>query len=74
MRKLFFMYKVKSQEQFEKKVKQIAKQQNAKLFHRYVAGDIFKIATAKKVQEFDFSFFTSDKEIIKLIQGALEIL
>ncbi len=56
MRKLFFMYKVKSQEPFEKKVKQIAKQQNAKLFHCYVAGDLFKIATAKKVQESTFLF------------------
>jgi hypothetical protein len=46
---IIFHVQSKSQEQFEKKVKRIVKQQNAKLFHCYVAGDIFKIATANKV-------------------------
>ncbi|MDQ2718202.1 MAG: hypothetical protein M3Z26_00370 [Bacteroidota bacterium] len=52
----------------------MARQKNAKLFHCYVAGEIFKIATAKKVQQFDFSQFQSDKEIIKYISSAIDIL
>lgn len=52
----------------------MAKQKNANLFHCYVCGDIFKIATAKKVQQFDFSSFDSDKEIVKYISTAIDIL
>ena len=42
-------------------------QKNAKLFHCYVCGNIFKIATAKKAQEFDFGSFGSDEEVIRFI-------
>ncbi len=52
----------------------MARQKNANLFHCYVCSDIFKIATAKKVQQFDFRHFDSDKEIIKYISTAIEIL
>ncbi|MEO5650841.1 MAG: hypothetical protein ABIR03_13085 [Ginsengibacter sp.] len=52
----------------------MSKQKNANLFHCYVFGDIFKIATAKKVQEFDFSLFDSDEEVIRFIEIAIHIL
>jgi adenylyl- and sulfurtransferase ThiI len=68
------MQKVKNLVSFKKTVRSMAQQKNAKLFHCYVAGDIFKIATAKKVQQFDFSHFGSEKEIIKYIATAIEIL
>ena len=65
---------MKSFSAFPKSVKSIAKQKNTKLFHCYVTGDIFKIATAKKVQEFDFSSFECDEEVIRFIQSAIDIL
>ena len=74
MTKLFFMQKVKSLAAFEKSVIAIAQQKNANLFHCYVCGNIFKIATAKKVQKFDFSSFECDKEVIRFIQIAIDIL
>ena len=74
MKKLFFMQKVEDLKSFEEAVKSMAKQKNANLFHCYVTGDIFKIATAKKVQEFDFSSFNCDKEVIRFIQIAIDIL
>ena len=74
MSKLFFMQKVKSLAAFEKSVIAMAQQKNAKLFHCYVCGNIFKIATAKKVQAFDFSLFDSDEEVIRFIQIAIDIL
>ena len=52
----------------------MARQKNAKLFHCYIHGDIFKIATAKKVQQFDFSNIKSDKKICKYINDAFKIL
>ena len=74
MKKLFFMQKVKDKDSFLKSVVAMSKQKNAKLFHCYVCGDIFKIATAKKVQEFDFSSFNNEKEVIAYIQKAIDIL
>lgn len=68
------MHKVKDKETFLKSVKAIASQKNANLFHCYVCGDIFKITTAKKEEEFDFSYFHSDKAIILFIQAAINIL
>lgn len=68
------MQKVKNMVSFKKAVRSMARQKNANLFHCYVCGDVFKIATAKKVQQFDFSAFDSDKEIIKYISTAIEIL
>ena len=44
---IIFMMKVKSLQGFEKSVLNMAKQQNANLFHCYVTGDIFKIATRR---------------------------
>jgi hypothetical protein len=43
------MMKVKSLKEFENSVLKMAKQRNANLFHCSVSGDIFKIASAKKV-------------------------
>lgn len=74
MKKLFYMLKVKDEKSFLKAVTTMAKRKNANLFHCYVYGDIFKITSAKKVQEFDFSSFHSDKEIIRFIQTAINIL
>ena len=74
MSKLFFMQKVKDEKSFIKEVTAMAKRKNANLFHCYVCGDIFKIATAKKVQEFDFSSFDCDKEVIRFLQIAIDIL
>ncbi|MEO6136498.1 MAG: hypothetical protein ABIP35_15170 [Ginsengibacter sp.] len=74
MKKLFFMHKVKDKSSFLKSVVAMSKQKNAKIFHCYVCGDIFKIATAKKVQEFDFSSFKNDKEVVAYIQSAIDIL
>ena len=62
------MQKVKDKESFLKSVSAMAKQKNANLFHCYVCGDIFEIATAKKIQEFDFSSFEWEKEVIRFIQ------
>ena len=59
---------------FKKEVLKMARQKNAQLFHCYIQGDIFKIATAKKVQQFDFSNIKSDKKICKYIDGAIKIL
>lgn len=68
------MQKVKNLVSFKKAVRSMARQKNANLFHCYVCGNIFKIATAKKVQQFDFSSFDSDEEIIRYIQKAIDIL
>jgi hypothetical protein len=68
------MQKVKNLVSFKKAVRTMAQQKNAKLFHCYVAGDIFKIATAKKVQQFDFSGFKNEKKIMKFISIAIDIL
>jgi hypothetical protein len=68
------MQKVKNLDSFKKAVFAMARQKNAKLFHCYVAGDVFKIATAKKVQQFDFSGFKNEKKIMKFISVAIEIL
>lgn len=74
MKKLFYMLKVKDEKSFLKAVTAMAKRKNANLFHCYISGDIFKTATAQRVQEFDFSSFHSDKKIISFIQSAIHIL
>ncbi len=40
----------------------MARQKDANLFHCYIAGDIFRISTAKKVQDFDFTNFKSEEK------------
>ena len=74
MKKLFFMQKVKDLKSFEQTVLAMAKQKKTNLFHCYVSGDVFKIATAKKIQEFDFGSFECEKEVIRFIQIAIDIL
>ena len=59
---------------FKKEVLKMARQKNARLFHCYIQGDIFKIATAKKVQQFDFSNIKSERKICKFIDEAIQIL
>ena len=70
MNTIFFMQKVKNLPGFKKAVRSMAMQKDATLFHCYVCGDIFKIVTAKKVQQFDFSDFKNEKEIMKFISVA----
>ena len=75
MKRLFYMLKVKDEKSFLKAVTSMAKRKNANLFHCYVCGDIFKIATAQKVQEFDFTSFNSEKEIIlACVTNSIKIL
>ena len=52
----------------------MARQKNAMLFHCYIQGDIFKIATAKRVQQFDFSNIHNDKKVCHFIDEAIRIL
>jgi len=52
----------------------MARQKNATLFHCYIQGDIFKIATAKKVQQFDFGNIKSDRKVCHFIDEAIQIL
>ncbi|MEO8862323.1 MAG: hypothetical protein ABI358_12910 [Ginsengibacter sp.] len=68
------MQKVKNLPGFKKAVRSMAMQKDATIFHCYICGDIFKIATAKKVQQFDFSDFKNEKDIMKFISVAIEIL
>ena len=68
------MHTVTTLDIFKKEVVKIARQKNAMLFHCYIQGDIFKIATAKKVQQFDFGNIKSDKKICHFIDEAIQIL
>ena len=52
----------------------MAQPKNENLFHCYVCGNIFKIATPKRVQEFDFTSFECEKEVIVFIHIAIDIL
>ena len=52
----------------------MARQKNTYLFHCYNCRDTFKNATAKKIQEFDFTSCDCDKEVIRFIQIAIDIL
>jgi len=60
------MHTVTTIDIFKKEVLKMARQKGAQLFHCYVEGDIFKIATAKKVQQFDFSNFTKQQKNLQL--------
>jgi len=71
---LFFMHTVTTLDIFKKEVVKMARQKKATLFHCYIHGDIFKIATAQRVQEFDFTNIKSDKKICSFIDTAIQIL
>jgi len=68
------MHTVTTLDIFKKEVVKMARQKNAMLFHCYIQGDIFKIATAKRVQQFDFTNLKSEKQICKYIDTAIQIL
>ena len=68
------MHTVTTLDFFKKEVVKMASQKNAMLFHYYIQGDIFKIATAKKVQQFDFKDIKSERQICKFIDTAIQIL
>lgn len=90
MKTLFFMLKVKGYPQFERAVHNIIKANKSKFhpepaegsqtvsckstFHCYIRGDIFRISTGAKVQDFDFAHFKSEEEICNYVAKALEIL
>ena len=50
------------------------KQKDASLFHCYSHGDVFRIATGKKVMDFDFTDFKSEEKIIHFMLIAIAIL
>ena len=65
---------VKSLKVFKYQVTNLAKQKDASLYHCYCHGDIFRIATAKKVIDFDFTDFKSEEKIIHFMLIAIGIL
>ena len=68
------MTTVKSLKVFKYQVARLAKQKDASLFHCYCHGDIFRITTAKKVMDFDFTDFKSEQKIIHFMLIAIAIL
>jgi hypothetical protein len=54
---LFYITTVKNLKGFKYQVSKLARQKDANLFHCYCQGVIFRIATAKKVMDFDFTEF-----------------
>ena len=68
------MTTVKSLKVFKYQVTMLAKQKDASLFHCYCHGDIFRIATAKKVMDFDFTDFKSEEKIIHFMLIAIGVL
>ena len=68
------MTTVKNLKVFKYQVARLAKEKDASLFHCYCHGDIFRIATAKKVMDFDFTDFKSEEKIIHFMLIAIAIL
>ena len=68
------MTTVKNLKVFKYQVARLAKQKDASLFHCNCHGDIFRIATAKKVMDFDFTDFKSEEKIIHFMLIAIAIL
>ena len=68
------MTTVKNLKVFKYQVSKLAKQKDANLFYCYIQGDIFRIATAKKVMDFDFTDFKSEEKIIHFMLIAIVIL
>ena len=73
MKQLFYMFKVKDAETFYGEIHELAKQKNATLFNCYVQQEIFTVATANRVQQFDFSNLDDEKSI-RLIENAMIIM
>ena len=68
------MTTVKNLKVFKYQVAKLAKQKEANLFHCYCHGDMFRIATAKKVMDFDFTEFKKEEKIIDFMLIAIAIL
>jgi len=68
------MHTVTTFDIFKKEVVKMARQKNAILFHCYIQGDIFRIATAKRVEQFGFKDIKSEKQICRYIDTAIQIL
>ena len=68
------MTKVKTLKGFQYQVLQLARQKDAKLFHCYCHGDIFQIATVKKVMDFDFSDYKKEEKVVDFMLIAIAIL
>lgn len=74
MKTLFYVHKVTSLEEFKKVVTEMTRLEDARLFTCYILGNTFRIATATKVQDFDFTDFKSEDLIIEYIEEAIRIL
>ncbi|MEO6358140.1 MAG: hypothetical protein ABIO56_16020 [Ferruginibacter sp.] len=59
---------------FKYQVTQLAKQKDTSLFHCYCHRNIFRITTAKKVMDFDFTYFKSEEKIIHFMLIAIGVL
>ena len=68
------MITVKNLKVFKYQVAKLAKQKDAKLFHCYCRGEIFRIATARNVMDFDFIEFKKDEKIVDFMLIAIAIL
>ena len=68
------MTTIKNLEVFKYQASNLAKQKGASFFHCYCHGDIFRIATAKKVVDFDFTEFKKEEKIIDFMLIAIAIL
>ena len=68
------MTTVKSLKVFKYQVAKMAKEKDASLFHCYCHGDIFRVSTAKKVMDFDFTDFKNEERIIDFMMIAIAIL
>ena len=68
------MTTVKNLKVFKYQVARLAKEKDASLFHCYCHGDIFRITTAKKVMDFDFTDFKSEEKIIHFMLIAIGVL
>ena len=68
------MATVKNLKVFKYQVAKLAKQKDANLFYCYIQSDIFRIATAKKVMDFDFTDFKSEEKIVHFMLIAIVVL
>ena len=58
---------------FKYKVSKLAKQKEANVFHCYCHGDIFRIATVKKVIDFDFTEPKKEEKVVDFMLIAIAI-
>ena len=74
MKSIVDRYQVVDFENFKQIINTIANEKNAQIFNCAVIGDIFKVATQKRIVLFDFKKLNSDEQIAMFINTAIEIL